>query len=183
MRSLLRSCGLIGKLCECDVKVQHETPEKQSQRTENRARGQPPPQRCYYKVCSREHIFWVCHSSTSHYFYFHLSEGTVKLELPLTPQNSLFRAYYLNHWRYVGKTGHPIKPRKRPPVLTYSGGTESDSLWREHLCQIEGQWNGTGKVHDRFIVLFCPYSVDSHRFDSGGTYTINRVWRQNTSKP
>lgn len=54
--------------------------------------------------------FQVCYSFASRYFYFHLSEGIVKSELPVTLQNPLFQGYYLNHWRYVGKTGHPIKP-------------------------------------------------------------------------
>lgn len=54
--------------------------------------------------------------------------GAVKPELPLTLQNFLFQAYCLNHRRYVGKTGHPIKSWKWPPVLTYSWGTESDAF-------------------------------------------------------
>lgn len=135
--------------------------------------GQRPSQCCYNKVCSRERV-QVCHTSISRYFYFHLSEGTVKLELALTLQNSLFQAYYLNHWRYVGKTGHPIKPWKRPPVLTYSGGSESDSLWKEHFRQIERQWKGTGKVQEHVIVLFCILSTVSDHLVSGGRCTASK---------
>lgn len=61
--------------------------------------------------------YQVCHLSVPHYFYFHLKGATIKLELPLTFQNSLFQAYYLNHRRYVGKTGHPIKTLKMAPCF------------------------------------------------------------------
>lgn len=133
MRFSVQNCGIIGKLCEGVVKVQHETPENWP-RDQKPGCAQGPRQCCNSEACSWECIFSVCHLSISRYFYLHLSEGIVKPELPVTLQNPLFQTYYLNHWRYVGKTGHPIKPWKRPPVLTYTGGTESDSLWKEHLC-------------------------------------------------
>lgn len=116
-------------------------------------------------------------------FLFSFKWGHSKTWVASYPLELFFQAYYLNHWRYVGKTGHPIKSWKRPPVLTYSGGTESDSLWKEHLCRIERQWNGTGKVQEYFIVLFCLFSTDSDHLVSWGRYTGNCVLRQNTSKP
>lgn len=118
------------------------------------------PQWRYKKACHVQ----ACRLSISHYFYFCLRD-TVKPESPLTLQKSSFQAYCLNHRRYVGKTGHPIKPRKWPPVLTYSEGTESLFVKTELVLVWRiMKWDSPGTF---FVVLF---NLD--HFDSWGRCTL-----------
>lgn len=102
----------------------------------------------------------VCHLSISHYFYFCLRDA-VKPESPLTLQNSSFQAYCLNHRRYVGKTGHPIKPWKWPPVLTYSEGTESLFVKNRAGFGLKDNEMGQAQLRNIFIVLFNLDHFDS----------------------
>ena len=125
-------------------------------------------------IGSRRHMYGsICHSSISCYFLFSFKWRHSKTWVASYPSELFISDILPKSLEVCWKNRTLNKTLKGASCFNIlgGGGTESNSVLKDHLCLTEGQWNGTGKVQDHFIV---PFPVDSGHCASGGLYTVNK---------